>query len=146
MNINSQDIILVILPAIIGYGSQLICSIGKNAGSNVKFRPPPWVFGVVWPILYLLLGISWAIAARNCVNKVMCMSIYSLLSILLGLWIIVYGCIKSKKGASWVLLLVLASVFGCFTQGNEVSKVIITPLLAWIIFALIMNTTEVQEK
>jgi translocator protein len=146
MSITYQDILLTIMPAIVGYGSQLVCGLGKNSGSNVKFRPPPFVFGIVWPILFILLGISWAIAYRNCLNKVMCMSTYGLLTILLGLWILVYGCAKSKKGASWVLILIVASGLASFAQGNEVSKVMITPLLAWILFALIMNTTEVQQQ
>ena len=146
MTITGKDILLVILPTIVGYGTSLLCGMGKNSGSNVKFRPPPWVFGVVWPILFLLLGTSWAIASRNCTNQVMCMSAYGLLTILLGVWILVYGCAKSKKGASWVLILILASGLACFAQGNEVSKVMITPLLAWVLFALIMNTTEVQQE
>jgi tryptophan-rich sensory protein len=146
MNITYIDVLLVVLPAIVGYSSQMICNLGKNAGSNVKFRPPPWVFGVVWPILFLLFGLSWAIAFRNCNNKILCMSMYLLTTLLLGVWIIVYGCGKSKKGASWILILAIASGLSCFTQGNEVSKIMITPLLAWILFALIMNTTEVQNE
>lgn len=144
MEITYQDILLVIIPTIVGYSSQLLCGMGKNSGSNVKFRPPPWVFGIVWPILFLLLGISWAIAYKNCRYKVMCISAYALLTILLGVWILVYSCAKSKKGASWVLILIITSGLACFAQGNEVSKVMISPLLGWVLFALIMNTTEVQ--
>ena len=109
MNITYTDVLLVLLPAIVGYGSQMICKLGNNAGSNVKFRPPPWVFGVVWPILFLLFGLSWAIAFRNCNNKALCMSMYTLTTLLRGVWIIVYGCGKSKKGASWILILAIAS-------------------------------------
>ena len=146
MTITVRDVILVILPAVVGYGSQMICGIGKGAGQNVLFRPPAWVFGVIWPILFLLFGLSWAIAARNCTNQALCMIMYALTTISLGAWIVVYGCAKSKKGASWVLLVAIAAGLAAFSQGNEISKVMITPLIEWAIFALIMNTTEVQNK
>jgi len=146
MTITLIDIVLVLLPSIIGYGSQFLCNIGKNSGEKVLFRPPSWVFRVIWPILFLLFGISWAIAARNCDNKYLCIITYCMTALLLGLWIIVYSnkCGNSKKGASWVLLLVIVTELASFSQGNSVSKLLISPLIAWSLFALIMNTTEVQ--
>ena len=65
MTVTPLDIVLVILPAVVGYGSQRLCSVGKNAGSSVLFRPPAWAFGIIWPILFLLFGLSWALAARE---------------------------------------------------------------------------------
>jgi len=148
MTITILDILLVFLPSVIGYGSQYLCNIGKNAGKNVLFRPPSWVFGIVWPVLFLLFGISWEIANKNCDSKYLCMIIYSITCILLGLWSIVYSdkCGNSKKGASLILLLVIAAELASFSQGNNISKILITPLIAWSIFALIMNTTEVQNE
>ena len=143
--ITFRDICLVLLPAIIGYSSQMICSLGKDAGKSVLFRPPSWVFGVVWPILFLLFGLSWAIAARNCTNQILCMTMYALTTLSLGVWIVTYGCAKTKKGSSWVLILTIAACLASFAQGNETSKVLISPLIAWAIFALLMNTTEVQN-
>ena len=145
MRITIQDVILVILPTIIGYGSQFICKIGTDSGKNVLFRPPSCVFSVVWPILFLLLGISCAVAANNAAsNKVLVITTYTIVSLLLGCWIVVYGCVKSKKGSSWVLVLVIASELASFAQGSDVSKVMLAPLIAWSLFALIMNTTETQ--
>jgi benzodiazapine receptor len=141
-----QDVILVLLPAIVGYGTQLGCSVGKNAGSGVLFRPPAWAFGVIWPLLFLLFGLSWAIAARKSSNKKLAMCTYAFTTILLGIWIVVYGCAKNKKAASWVLLLVVAAGLASFGQGNDISRVLIAPLIAWTLFALVMNTTEVQDK
>lgn len=146
MTVTIQDVLLVLLPAVVCYGIQLGCSVGKNAGARVLFRPPAWAFGVIWPILFLLFGLSWAIAVRESANKKLAMSMYALTTILLGIWIAVYGCVKNKKGASWVLLLAVAAGLASFGQGNHVSKALIAPLIAWALFALIMNTTEVQQK
>ena len=146
MTVTIQDIFLVILPAVVCYATQLACGVGKDAGAHVLFRPPAWAFGIIWPILFLLFGISWAIAVRESSNKKLTMSMYALTTILLGVWIVVYGCANNKKGASWVLLLAVAAGLASFGQGKHVSKALISPLIAWVIFALIMNTTEVQEK
>ena len=144
MNIKLQDIIYFLLPAIICYTVTVFCKIGKTAGSNVKFRPPPQVFGIIWPILFVLFGLSWAIAMRNCNNKILCFSTYMLVTISLALWIYIYGCKKSSKGAAWVLILSIAASLMCFAQGNNISKILLAPLIAWCVFAQLMNTTEVQ--
>ena len=53
---NQTDVIIFLIPLITGYFMSAICPMKKGeAGSNVPARPPGWVFGVVWPILYLLL-------------------------------------------------------------------------------------------
>jgi tryptophan-rich sensory protein len=91
-------------------------------------------------------GLSWAIAARKSSNKKLAMCTYASTTILLGVWIVVYGCAKNKKAASWVLLLVVAAGLASFGQGNDISRVLIAPLIAWTLFALVMNTTEVQDK
>src|SRR3712207_2705037 len=38
-----------------GYGNSWFAALDKP-----MFMPPGWLFGVVWPILYVLLGISLA--------------------------------------------------------------------------------------
>jgi benzodiazapine receptor len=145
MTVTIRDVILVLLPAVVGYGTQIACDVGKNAGETVLFRPPSWAFGVIWPILFLMLGISWAIAARVGTNQILTMSVYGLTTLLLGVWIVVYGCAKNKKAAAWVLLLAVAAGIASFGQGNGASKALISPLVVWALFALIMNTTEVQD-
>lgn len=144
MTITVRDIVLVLIPCIVGYGSQLLCGIGKDAGASVLFRPPAWAFGVIWPILFLLFGLSWAVAVREGTNTKLSYFTYGLTSVLLGVWILVYGCAQNKKAATWVLLLAVAASLASFGQGNEISKAMVAPLIAWIIFALLMNTTEVQ--
>lgn len=144
MKLEALDILFLLLPALIGYGSGMLCVIGKDAGKDVKFRPPPYVFGIVWPVLFVLFGISWVYAAKNTNNYSLCVAAYAVAALTLGLWTIVYGCFKMKKEACWVILISLAALLASFSQGNETSKILISPLIAWILFALLMNTTEVQ--
>jgi tryptophan-rich sensory protein len=140
-----QDIGILLTPALLGYGAQAFCGIGKGSGAKVVFRPPSQVFGVVWPILYLLFGLSWMMAMKKSANKYMCAVTYGLTAILLALWIVIYGCKQDKKQASWILVAALATMLASFGQGSEISRVLLSPLIAWSLFALLMNTTEVQQ-
>lgn len=144
MDITLKDIIYFLIPAIICYTVTAFCKIGKNAGNTVKFRPPTQVFSVIWPILFILFGISWAVAMRNCQNQIFCFVSYMLVTISLALWIYIYGCKNSNKGSAWILILSIALTLMCFAQGNYISKALLGPLIAWCIFAQLMNTTEVQ--
>jgi benzodiazapine receptor len=115
----------------------------ETSGETVKFRPPAWVFGVVWPILYILLGISWVIASRqNKLNSI----IYGLITLLLMSWIIFYSCEKDKKSSVYILICSIMAAFACISVGNNVSKILISPLIGWLIFALMMNAQEIQNN
>ena len=138
------DLLYILLPSIIGYSTSFFCKMDKNAGDIVKFRPPSFVFGIVWPILFILIGISWYVAMHNCINTKLCFLSYILFILSLGLWIFIYSCKKSIKDSAFVLILSLAFGFMAFGQGNDVSRVLIGPLIAWLIFAMMMNVAEVQ--
>jgi hypothetical protein len=43
-----------------------------------------------------------------------------------------------------MLIPIIAGIFACFTIGTERSRLYLTPLIAWTIFATIMSTTQVQ--
>lgn len=145
MKINAIDVFFCIIPIFYGFIMQFVSGLDNTAGDNVNFRPPGWLFSVVWSILFILLGFSWAIAARTSKNKILAIIIYACLVFLLGIWILVYAGLNKKTAASWLLILILAFSFASISLGNQWSKIMISPLIAWCIFAMIMNTTEVQE-
>ena len=143
MKVTVRDIILVLIPAMVGYGVRLKCNIGEKAGSTVLFRPPAWVFGIAWTLLYIMLGFSWYIAQKEYKYN---NYLYILLNVLLCLWLVVYSCQNSAKNAVFVLLASIITALLCFTSGNKLSQMLIAPLIGWLIFALLMNTTIVQNS
>ncbi len=145
MQLTKTDLLYILLPSLVGYGTAMVCPMDKSSGSDVKFRPPSYVFGITWLILFVQLGFSWYIAARNCSNVNLCITTYAITTLSLGLWTYIYSCRKSKLGSAWVLVLSLAASLASFAQGNELSRVLIAPLIAWLIFAMLMNTTQVQN-
>jgi len=49
----------LVIPLIAVNSVALLFPISKTSGQNVWFRPPPYVFAIVWPLLLLLIGYSW---------------------------------------------------------------------------------------
>jgi translocator protein len=130
------------LPLISGYFMTWLCPM-INAGNNIKARPPAFVFGIVWPILYLLLGYSWVMLENYKYTDI----IFGI-NILLGvLWIYNYSCISNKKNALYILLsMILGGVYlllYSFENEPQISY-FIAPYTVWLIFALMLNFKEVN--
>ena len=133
------DYILLFLPLISGYTMASICGPMEKSGESVKFRPEPWVFAVVWPILYILLGYAWTQSKQY-------NFLFVLLNLLLNLWIIVYVCQKNKIAGIYVILLSLFSLLLIFISVKKKVKYLLAPLFIWLLFAFLLNIFEVQSK
>jgi len=111
----------------------------KSAGLNVRFRPPGWAFGLIWTVLLLMFGRSWEIAEKEDDD-----TYYLPTTLALASWVLLYK--MSPLWASWVLIPVMALLLACYTTGTKESRLYLCPLIAWTLFATIMNTTNVQYK
>ena len=147
VNWNASNVCRFIFPLILGFvvGALPSCKMSKSSGSTVKFRPPSWVFGVVWTILYILFGLAWVISITSENNIILVDVFYSIITVLLTSWIIVYSCYKNKKGGVYVLVGCLCAIILAFNVSPLESRLMISPLLAWIILATLLNTFEVQN-
>ena len=139
MTLSNIDLFLLLLPMISGYAMSIFCGPSKSAGSLVKFRPPAWVFGVVWPILYLLLGFAWIKSKEFSI-------LYFILITLLNSWLIVYGCQKNKKLAIYIILLSILTLFYILVSVNISIKYYLIPLIIWLFFAFLLSLFEYQSK
>ena len=136
------EYITILIPSLLGYGTAMFCKINKNSGSNVSITPPPIVFSIVWSVLYIMLGFSWYFSRQN--EKELSDLFYGFLIIFLSLWIIIYSCKQNKKLAVYVLLLSFTFSLLSYTVGNLESKLLIVPLIGWLLFATLLNILEVQ--
>ena len=138
----------IFIPSILGYVSAAFCGVNKDSGKIVKFRPPPIVFSIVWPILYLLLGISWFLAREKVKSQELIFVdiMYLSLNIILCLWLFVYSCLGDKKNAIYVIVLSMVFTMFCYTVCEDVlGKIAIVPLLGWLFLATLINIFEVEE-
>lgn len=137
---------LLLCPMAIGYGASALCPIGKSAGSTVPFRPPSMVFGVVWPVLFLMIGYSMLWHGRQVNGSLLYdpgLMARLLLVISLGLWVGVYGCGKSRKHAAWVMVACIGLAFAAIITGCDMTtNLLICPLLAWLLFAQHLGIAE----
>ena len=95
----ARNICRLILPIILGFCINFIpkCRQLRDAGAIVKFRPPRVAFSIIWSILYILFGLSWVLAyfqVKTYREKVIVDVFYSIITILLSLWIVVYSSIQ----------------------------------------------------
>jgi len=149
INWNVKNILRLIIPMFLGFGMNLIpeCRMTKNAGSIVKFRPPSAAFGIIWPILYILFSFSWIIASdsSNILDSQLTVDIlYIIITLLLTLWIVVYSCLKNKKGGIYIIATCIGCIILIMNIVNVYSRLLLTPLITWLSLALLLNVFEVQ--
>ena len=142
---NPNNILRLLFAMILGFGINMIprCKMTPKAGQTVKFRPPSYVFGIVWPILYTLFGLSWIFAKQKMKTRQVDI-LFTLQAILLTSWIVVYSCLSNKKGGIYILLLNILVLMIIIMLVPLRSQLMLVPLLVWILFALLLNIFEVQ--
>jgi tryptophan-rich sensory protein len=136
------------LPSLIGFSASAICPIGNNSGLSIKARPPGYIFGIVWPVLFITLGIGWnQVKSNNNINLS-----YLSLCLLGWAWIYFYGCQKEKKLSLYIILLMILNCYVLLIQSltsipnkNTIVPYTILPYLLWLQFALLLNFEDVNS-
>lgn len=113
------------------------------------FSPPNWIFGPVWTLLYLLMGISafliWRKGLHN--KKVKKALGYFLLQLFFNfIWsVIFFGFHSPLLGLlDIVVLLVLVIItIASFYKSSRIAAYLLIPYLLWLSFATILNLSIV---
>lgn len=127
--------------ALTGWLTRRACGALTASATSVPLRPPGWVFGVVWPILYLTTGLSWFHSGHKHDKG------FIILVGLLCLWLVVYSCARQKVLGA--VNLGLATAVACyvavalFNFRRFSSSYLLVPLCAWLVFATYLNTGEI---
>lgn len=127
-----------ILPGLFISITSLICPNLKDSASNVKLRPPGWVFGVIWPVLYVTTGLAWEITRKD--------KEFTALTVLLCSWLVVYSCRGEKNNARFVLVAstLISSYILWAIRKNQYYWLMI-PITAWLMFATYLNQAEIRN-
>ncbi len=113
------------------------------------FNPPNWIFGPVWTLLYLLMGISlylvWVTKTEKKAKRLG--TIFFFIQLALNvLWSILFFGLKSPIGAFIGIILLWLAIYLTIRKFLEVSKLagwLLIPYLAWVSFATILNLSVV---
>ena len=116
-----------------------------------KLSPPNWVFGVVWPILYLLMSISVILVWKNPKCYPFCPPlVYFLLQLALNLtWTTLffkYRLIRWSLASLFLIIVLTAITIAKFYPISRLAAGLLVPYLLWLIFASYLNSYIVYNS
>lgn len=116
----------------------IVGSARDHACPPTRFQPPGYVFSVVWPILYLLLGV----AMFRMRSQLAELAVLLTLMVALNAWWIKYGNVCEPRSALRAIMAVLclaaaAAVF--VARSDPTAAVMLVPLVCWLCFATFLS-------
>ncbi|MBN2110609.1 MAG: tryptophan-rich sensory protein [Methanosarcinaceae archaeon] len=109
------------------------------------FVPPGWAFSVVWPILYLLMGVALYIIwtkDREEPGARTAMSVFGLQLFLNFLWSVLFFGLRSPVmgliGIIFLWIAILATIV-LFYRISKPSSLLLLPYIIWVTFAAYLN-------
>jgi len=142
-------ILCIAIPLVIGFiGSiaTLPAITGWYAGLNKPaFNPPGWLFGPVWTLLYILMGIALFLVVKNGVDtapvrRAVLVFAAQLLANLAWSFLF-FGMHSIILGLLDILLLffLIAATMILFRRISPVAAYLLIPSICWVTFASLLN-------
>ncbi len=109
-----------------------------------SWRPPSWLFGPVWAVLYAMIAVSgwliwrelgWAAGALP-------LGLYALQLLLNGLWSAIFFGLRRPGLACFEMVFLWLSILGLialFYPVHRGAALLLVPYLAWVSFAFLLN-------
>ena len=126
-----DKLIYLFIPMLSVYIVSYYYPVTKQAGKDIWFRPPPYVFGIVWPILLLLIGFSWYLRPNLSFY-------YTILTILLSTWSIFWSYSKVYSLIN-IIITAFFTLYLIFKKYSKKSSILLIPLFLWLSFATLLN-------
>ena len=121
-------------------GTRLLCPGGVSFDPfKAPLQPPGWVFGIVWPILFVTTGASWVLADHTVVSDVL----YATLTFFCCLWLPLYTCFRYYRAATVVLATSVAVAASTLVVATNGWRWLTLPLVLWLSFATYLNMYRV---
>ena len=124
-----------------GYGNAWFDALRKPS-----FMPPGAAFGIVWPILYALLGIALAmiLAEPQSPLRKAALTLFFVQLALNFAWSPIFFTLHDIGLANIVIFAmaaIAAAAAGQFYRLRRAAGLLMVPYLAWLIFAAMLNST-----
>jgi translocator protein len=124
-----------------GSGEGNLWFFGLNKPS---IYPPPQTFGIVWTVLYIVMGLALAmvITARGATGRGLAIALFALQFVLNLAWSpVFFGMQQIQSGLILLVIIdvmVLATVWA-FYRIRPLAGALLLPYLAWVLFATLLN-------
>lgn len=140
-----MNILIIFIPLLFSFVISFLCPMSRDSGASIMARPPGFVFGIVWPILYIMVGLSWYYAKTEYTSVI---SIMFMINLMFNyLWVYLYSCRGNKLYALWDIILMIISTLGLIiylTKINIISSMLLIPYFGWLLFASMLNYSIVN--
>lgn len=110
-----------------------------------SFNPPAWVFGPVWTVLYIMMGVAafviWKTGLETDGVK-LALTLFAVQLALNGLWSILFFGMRSPGLALVEIVLLWLAIVGTiwsFWRVEPLAGVLLLPYWAWVSFASVLN-------
>lgn len=122
-----------------GYGNRWFAALEKP-----ELMPASWVFGLVWPLLYLLLGLALALIlhARGARFRWWAIGLFMALLFMVFVWPVLFFAAHQITAA----LYLIGAIFGfsiitilLLARIRPTAALLMLPFLLWIAFAAYLN-------
>ncbi len=115
-----------------------------DALSKPPFTPPGYLFGIVWPILYTMMGFALFLILKTPPRpkRTAAIALFAAQLLLNALWTPLFfrwrliGVALLEIIALWVLILLTVAAF---QKLSRTAAALLVPYLAWVSFAIVLN-------
>ena len=139
-------VVISFLPGLIGliFSPSGASDLWYNALNKPFLTPDGWVFAVVWPILYFLLGVALylIIVDKTRYSKAKSYGLFAVHMALNALWTYFFFGLNLIGGGLIVLVLLIAFTIWMMRVFRPISRAaywLVWPYLVWMLFALYLN-------
>lgn len=111
--------------------------------------PEPKWFGIVWTILYIMIGFALALVCSSwgARGRGMAIAVFAVHFLLNLAWSPVFFGSKNIEGALYLLVAIdvtLVLVIWAFWRVRRLAGLLLLPYLAWVVFATVLNYQFLQ--
>ncbi|MDQ3020161.1 MAG: tryptophan-rich sensory protein [Bacteroidota bacterium] len=116
-----------------------------EALNKPSFNPPNWLFGPVWIILYLMMGLSLFLIWKEGLKNKEVKSAFSLFMIQLffnALWSVIFFGAQSIVGGLVVIIILWILILITILKFMKISRtagILLIPYLLWVSYATVLN-------
>lgn len=109
------------------------------------FNPPNWIFGPVWTLLYILMGVALYLVWTNPPqekNPHRAEMLFGIQLVLNLLWSVIFFGLRNPLAAFLEIILLWGAILLTWQKFREISQtaaLLLLPYLAWVSFAGILN-------
>ncbi|MBC2668362.1 TspO/MBR family protein [Novosphingobium piscinae] len=147
-------LVLVPLVVLLGFVSGRAAQSGPGSpwfDALVKpaIYPPPATFGIVWSVLYVLMGLAAASVgtARGAAGRSLALGLFALQLAVNLAWSPTFFALHQMTAAFWIIValaVVLAATIVAFWRVRPTAALMLAPYLAWVLFASVLNWQFIQ--